>query len=136
VAQVFWSFRIMVGVGVLMLVASWTGLWVVFRRRQAPRWLLRGFAAMTFSGWIAVLAGWLTTEIGRQPWLVYGILTTAEAASKVPGGHIALTLAGYGLVYTLLLLSYIVVVTQLAIKEAAGESPPEPVNPAFTPGAA
>ena len=136
VAQVFWSFRIMVGVGVLMLLASWTGLWVVLRRRQTPRWLLRTFAAMTFSGWIAVLAGWLTTEIGRQPWLVYGILTTAEAASDVPGSHIALTLVGYAATYSLLLVSYMVVVTQLAIKEAAGEKTPEPVNPAFTPGAA
>jgi len=136
VAQVFWSFRIMVGVGVLMLLLSWAGLWVVVRRKRTPRWLLRTFAAMTFSGWIAVLAGWLTTEIGRQPWLVYGILTTAEAASDVPGSHIALTLVGYAITYSLLLVSYMVVVTQLAIKEAAGEKTPEPVNPAFTPGAA
>jgi cytochrome d ubiquinol oxidase subunit I len=136
VAQVFWSFRIMVGVGVLMLLLSWAGLWTVVRRGRAPRRLLLCFAAMTFSGWVAVLAGWLTTEIGRQPWLVHGILATADAASDVPGSHIALTLAGYAIVYTLLLVSYMVVVTQLAIKEAAGEKPPEPVNPAFTPGAA
>jgi cytochrome d ubiquinol oxidase subunit I len=136
VAQVFWSFRIMVGVGVLMLLLAWTGLWVLFRRKQAPRWLLASYAAMTFSGWVAVLAGWLTTEIGRQPWLVHGILLTADAASRVPESHIALTLAGYAAVYSLLLASYIVVVTQIAIKEAAGEQPPEPVNPAFNPGAA
>lgn len=126
----------MVGVGVLMLLLSWAGLWTVVRRGRTPRRLLLCFAAMTFSGWVAVLAGWLTTEIGRQPWLVHGILATADAASDVPGSHIALTLAGYAIVYTLLLVSYMVVVTQLAIKEAAGEKPPEPVNPAFTPGAA
>ena len=86
------------------------------------------FAGMTFSGWVAVLAGWLTTEIGRQPYLVYGVLTTAEAASDVPASHIAITLVGYALVYSLLLVSYMVVVTQLAIKEAAGEKPAEPVE--------
>ena len=91
---------------------------------------------MTFSGWVAVLAGWLTTEIGRQPYLVYGLLTTAEAASDVPASHIAFTLVGYAVVYSLLLVSYMVVVTQLAIKEAAGEKTPEPVNPAFQSGIA
>jgi cytochrome d ubiquinol oxidase subunit I len=131
VLQVFWSFRIMVGVGVLMLLLSWAGLWQALRRRDPPRWMLLAFAGMTFSGWVAVLAGWLTTEIGRQPWLIYGVVTTAEAASRVPGTHIALTLAGYAIVYTLLLVSYVVVVTQLAIKDAAGKKPPEPVNPAF-----
>jgi cytochrome d ubiquinol oxidase subunit I len=134
VAQVFWSFRIMVGVGVLMLLVSWTAAWVEWRRRDAPRWLLKAMAAMTFSGWVAVLAGWITTEVGRQPYLVYGILTTAEAASKVPGSHIALTLAGYAAVYTLLLVSYVVVVTQLATKEAAGDA--SKIDPAFQPGAA
>jgi cytochrome d ubiquinol oxidase subunit I len=134
VAQVFWSFRIMVGMGVLMLLVSWAAAWVEWRRRDAPRWLLRAMAAMTFSGWVAVLAGWITTEVGRQPYLVYGILTTAEAASDVPGSHIALTLAGYAIVYLLLLVSYMVVVTQLAIKEAAGE--PSKIDPAFQPGAA
>jgi len=136
VMQVFWSFRIMVGVGMLMLVLSWGALWYQLRRRESPRWLLLLFAGMTFSGWVAVLAGWLTTEIGRQPYLVYGVLTTAEAASDVPASHIAITLVGYALVYSLLLVSYMVVVTQLAIKEAAGEKPAEPVNPAFQSGTA
>ena len=130
VAPVFWSFRVMVGVGVLMLLLSWTGGWFVMRRKE-PRLLLLGFAGMTFSGWVAVLAGWLTAEIGRQPYLVYGVLTTAEAVSDVPGSYVAATLVSYSLVYASLLLSYIVVVTQLAVKDAAGEKPPEPVNPAF-----
>ncbi|HEX4986540.1 MAG TPA: cytochrome ubiquinol oxidase subunit I [Burkholderiales bacterium] len=134
VAQVFWSFRVMVGVGVLMLLVSWIAAWMLWRGRDAPRWLLRAMAAMTFSGWIAVFAGWLTTEIGRQPYLVYGVLTTAEAASSVPAPYIALTLAGYAIVYALLLGSYTVVVTQLALKEAAGER--TAVDPAFQPGAA
>lgn len=120
VVQVFWSFRVMVGVGVLMLAVSWLGSGCLLRRREPPRWLLRVFSGMAFSGWVATLAGWLTTEIGRQPFLVYGVITTAETASSVPASHIALTLAGYALVYALLLVSYMVVLTQLALKEAGG----------------
>ena len=121
VAPVFFAFRVMVGVGMLMLSLSWLGAWLLLRRREFPRWLLRIFAGMTFSGWVATLAGWLMTEIGRQPYIVYGVITTAETASSVPASHIALTLIGYALVYALLLISYMVVVTQLARKEAEGK---------------
>ena len=131
VAPVFWSFRVMVGVGVLMLALSWSGACYLLRRREFPRWFLQGFAAMAFSGWVAVLAGWLTAEIGRQPYVVYGVITTAETASDVPAPYIALTLVSYLVVYTLLLISYMVVVTQLAVKDAAGENSPELVNPSF-----
>jgi cytochrome d ubiquinol oxidase subunit I len=115
----------MVGIGMLMLVSAWIGGWVLWRRGELPRWMLRGFATLTFVGWIATLAGWLTTEIGRQPYLVYGMLTTAEAASTVPAGNIALTLIGYTAVYTLLLISYLIVVTQMARKEAEGSPQPQ-----------
>ncbi|HYL17733.1 MAG TPA: cytochrome ubiquinol oxidase subunit I [Burkholderiales bacterium] len=125
VAPLFFTFRLMVGIGMLMLASAWIGGWVLWRRGELPLWMLRGFAALTFVGWIATLAGWLTTEIGRQPYLVYGMLTTAEAASTVPAGHIALTLIGYAAVYTLLLVSYMIVVTQMARKEAEGSSQPQ-----------
>jgi len=118
VATVFWTFRIMVGMGVLMLLSAWLTSAYLLARRTVPRWLLTGLAAMTFSGWIAVLAGWLTTEIGRQPFIVYGVITTAETASDVPAPHIALTLVAYAAVYALLLVSYMVVLTQLAGKDA------------------
>lgn len=132
VMPVFWSFRIMVGTGLLMLAFAWGAAWYLLRKRELPRWLLLGLAVMTFSGWIATLAGWMTTEIGRQPYLVYGVMTTAEAASDVPAGNIALTLAGYAIVYVLLLISYMVVLTQLALKESRGE--PTPLVPsAFHP---
>ena len=121
VAPVFWTFRVMVGVGMLMLAASWLAALSLLRRRECPRWLLRAYAAMTFAGWIGVLAGWLTTEIGRQPYLVYGVMLTADAVSDVPARYVAMTLVAYALVYSLLLISYMVVVTQLAIKEAEGK---------------
>lgn len=122
VAPVFFTFRLMVGVGVLMLATAWLAAWVLWRRREAPRWLLLGLSAMTFSGWVATLAGWLTAEIGRQPYLVYGVITTAETASTVPAASIALTLAGYAAIYTLLLVSYLIVVTQLARQESVVSS--------------
>lgn len=120
VASVFWSFRVMVGVGVLMLAFAWLAGAYLLRRRELPVWLLRGLSAMAFSGWVAVLAGWLTTEIGRQPYLIYGVMMTAEAASDVPAPQIALTLFAYAAVYSLLLVSYMVVVTQLAGREVGG----------------
>jgi len=116
VAPVFWSFRIMVGVGVLMLALSWTGVFVL--RRATPTWLLWWFAAFTFSGWIATLAGWMVTEIGRQPWLVTGILRTAEAAGSASGAELGASLTAYALTYAALLLSYMVVLTHLGGKGA------------------
>ena len=76
----------MVAVGVLMLLASWLAWWQLRRRGEPAPWLARVLVAMTFSGWVATLAGWFVTEIGRQPWLVTGILRTADAASSVGGG--------------------------------------------------
>jgi cytochrome d ubiquinol oxidase subunit I len=114
VAPVFWSFRIMVAVGVLMLALSWIGLFVL--RKATPRWLLWAFAAFTFSGWIATLAGWMVTEIGRQPWLVTGILRTADAVGEASGAALGASLTAYALTYAALLLSYMVVITHLAGK--------------------
>jgi cytochrome d ubiquinol oxidase subunit I len=133
VAQVFWTFRIMVGMGMLMLAASWLGAFMLLRKHEMPRWLLRGYAALTFSGWIAVLAGWLTTEIGRQPYVVYGVILTADTASNVAAPYIMTTLIGYTLVYGLLLVSYMVVLTQLARKEAEGKGREEPLLGALGP---
>jgi len=114
VAPVFWSFRIMVGMGVLMLVLAWTGTLIL--RKRTPRWLLWAFAGFTFSGWVATLAGWMVTEIGRQPWLVTGILRTADAAGDVSGAELGASMTGYVLTYGALLLSYMVVLTHLSGK--------------------
>nr|WP_315465169.1 cytochrome ubiquinol oxidase subunit I [uncultured Rhodoferax sp.] len=120
VAPVFWAFRVMVGVGLLMLAVSWLAVWQVRKRGLQP-WLARVLVGMTFSGWVALLAGWYVTEIGRQPWLVYGVLSTAEAASKVPASNIALTLAMYLMLYAALLFAYVRVVFYLARKAAKTE---------------
>lgn len=120
VAPVFWAFRVMVGVGLLMLAVSWLAVWQV-RKHGLQLWLARVLVGMTFSGWVALLAGWYVTEIGRQPWLVYGVLTTAQAASEVPASNIALTLAMYLTLYAALLFAYVRVVFYLARKAAKTE---------------
>ena len=114
VAPVFLAFRVMVGVGVLMLLLAWIGAYRLRKSSVPGTGLLWCYAAMTFSGWIAVLAGWIVTEIGRQPWLVTGILRTAEAAGEASGAELGASLTGYVVVYSLLLLSYMVVITHLA----------------------
>lgn len=120
VAPVFWAFRTMVGVGLLMLAVSWLGVWQV-RKRGLQTWLARVLVGMTFSGWVALLAGWYVTEIGRQPWLVYGVLRTAQAASQVPAQNIAFTLVMYLVLYAALLAAYVSVVFHLARKAAKTE---------------
>jgi cytochrome d ubiquinol oxidase subunit I len=82
--------------------------------------------AMTFSGWVATLAGWYVTEIGRQPWLVTGVLTTAEAASAVPAAMIGTSLAMYLAIYAVLIVAYLSVLFHLAAKAKHGLAPPAP----------
>ena len=125
VAPLFWGFRIMVGIGLLMLAVSWWGTWRLWRRKEASPWLARALVAMTFSGWIATLAGWYVTEIGRQPWLVTGVLTTADAASKTPAPMILTTLLMYLATYAVLLGAYVTVLFYLARIGAKPTGEPE-----------
>ncbi|WP_290523799.1 cytochrome ubiquinol oxidase subunit I [Alcanivorax sp.] len=122
VAPVFWSFRVMVGVGTLMVLVGWWAVWRLFRTRDessaAHPWLLRALSVMTFSGWVAVLAGWYVTEIGRQPWIVDGLLRTSEVVADHSSATVAGTLFGYVLLYAFLLVAYIAALRYLATKPA------------------
>ncbi|HEY3048764.1 MAG TPA: cytochrome ubiquinol oxidase subunit I [Polaromonas sp.] len=128
VAPVFWAFRIMVGVGLMMLAVSWACTFQLAPWKKDPARTLtplhaRLLVAMTFAGWLALIAGWYVTEIGRQPWLVTGVLTAAEAASKVPAPRIAFTLALYLSLYAALIAAYVSVLLYLARhKTEAGQS--------------
>lgn len=113
VLPVFLAFRIMVGTGLLMLALAWSSL---FFLKDPPRWLLWSFAGFTFSGWVATLAGWIVTEVGRQPWLVTGILRTADAVGEASGAELGASLTAYALTYAALLVAYMVVITHLAGK--------------------
>jgi cytochrome d ubiquinol oxidase subunit I len=120
----FFAFRVMVGMGMLMLLTSWPAWWLcrraLWQPARLPRWLLWILAGMTFSGWVATLAGWYVTEIGRQPFIVFGLLRTAEVASSVAAPMIALTLAMYIAMYLALISAYVAVLGYMAQK---GEAP-------------
>lgn len=93
VAIVFWSFRIMVGIGLLMLLTGWLGVFLYWRNKlYDAHWFHAMAAAMMPSGFIAVLAGWFVTEVGRQPWTVYGVLRTGQSVSPVLPEYIAISL--------------------------------------------
>ena len=120
VAPLFFAFRIMVGVGLLMLVAAWAGVWMYRRARwdaQAlPRRFLQLLAAMTFAGWLATVSGWYITEIGRQPFIVFGLVRTADVVSKTPAPMIAVTLSLYVTLYIALVIAYVTVLKYMAEK--------------------
>ncbi|WP_149536585.1 cytochrome ubiquinol oxidase subunit I [Siccirubricoccus phaeus] len=100
VPLVFWAFRIMVGMGLLMIGLGLVSLWLRLRRRlyETP-WFLRWAVAMGPSGLIAVTFGWITTEAGRQPFTVYGLMRTAESASPIAAPALAASLAAFIVVY-------------------------------------
>jgi cytochrome bd ubiquinol oxidase subunit I len=99
---VFWSFRIMVGMGLLMLLLGALGLALRLRNRlYDTRWFQRFALAMGPSGLIALLAGWITTEVGRQPWVVYGVLRTADAVSPLSSQQVGTSLLIFIIVYFL-----------------------------------
>ena len=134
VAPVFWGFRVMVGMGLLMLAVSWWAAWTLWRQRAATgealltRLQLRVLAAMTFSGWLATLAGWYVTEIGRQPFMVYGVLRTADLVAPHAPGMVLSTLLAYLAVYAFLLLAYIGVLMYMA-QHPAMPTPDTPQSP-------
>jgi cytochrome d ubiquinol oxidase subunit I len=116
VTPIFWAFRVMVGVGLLMVLVSWATSIRFIRGLEISKLLAVSLVAMTFSGWLALEAGWYVTEVGRQPWLVYGILKTNDAASLVSSPNILLTLITYLSLYVVLLCSFIAAIFHLAKK--------------------
>jgi cytochrome bd ubiquinol oxidase subunit I len=135
VGPVFFAFRIMVGVGLLMIAMGFTGAWLWWRKRLFDsRWYLLPVAWSWWLGFVAVVAGWVVTESGRQPWIAYGILRTADATSPVPGASIATTLVLFVLVYSVVFAMGIYYINRLINKGPEGRAvePPEmgsPVRP-------
>jgi cytochrome d ubiquinol oxidase subunit I len=125
VLPVFWSFRVMVGVGLLMLAVSWLSAWQLRRGGSLGPRAAKLLVAMTFSGWVATLAGWWVTEIGRQPWLVHGVLLTRDAASATPVPLLGISLGLYLSIYAFLIVSYVGVVFHLARKRKSVDAEPE-----------
>lgn len=118
VASVFWSFRVMVGLGLLMLLVSWWACIQLWRHNRLGVGTHKVLFIMTFSGWVAVLAGWYVTEIGRQPWMVTGVVSVSEVVADHPAGLVLSSLVAYALIYAFLLVSYIGAVFYLSSKPA------------------
>jgi cytochrome d ubiquinol oxidase subunit I len=138
VAPVFWSFRVMVGTGLAMLALSWGAVLLMWRRggpQGLPRPVLWATVAMTFAGWLATLAGWYTTEIGRQPWLVTGVLTTDAAVGDVAPAMVVSSLSAYLAIYAFLLACYVGVLFHLANKGGRVGPQPDPKLSAAVEGA-
>ncbi|MCK8600638.1 cytochrome ubiquinol oxidase subunit I [Desulfoferrobacter suflitae] len=101
VAAVFWSFRIMVGIGILMIVTGLSGLVLFLRKRLFDtRWFQYWCMALTPAGFLAVLAGWLVTEVGRQPYIIQGYMRTADAGSPLLSTPVAMSLTAFIVTYS------------------------------------
>jgi cytochrome d ubiquinol oxidase subunit I len=134
---VFFAFRLMVLIGLCMIGTGWIGVWLWWRGRLfASRWFLKPAAQVWWAGFVAVISGWVVTESGRQPWLVHGILRTADAASPVPGGSIAVTLVMFVLVYGIVFSMGIYYINRLiangpqgrAVEPPRGGTPRRPLS--------
>ena len=133
VVPVFFAFRIMLAIGFFMIAAALFGAWLLWRGRLfTTRWYLQFVAQTWWIGFVAVIAGWVVTESGRQPWIVHGILRTADATSPVQGATIATTLALFVLVYGVVFSAGIYFINRLIAKGLAGSAvqPPKPGTPA------
>lgn len=125
---VFWAFRVMVGLGLLMIGLGLWGAWLVWRRRLTENRLFLRFAVlMGPAGFVAVIAGWVVTEVGRQPWVVQGLVRTADAVSPVTAGSVATSLLIYITVYAIVFVAGAIYILRL-LREGpvAGAAEPRP----------
>jgi len=123
-AIVFWSFRIMVALGFAMVgLGLWSLVQRLRRRLFDSPWLLGSAVVMGPSGFAAVLAGWVTTEVGRQPWTVYGLLTTAQSASPLEAPAVGASLLAFIIVYFAVFGAGTFYVLRLMAKPPAGGVP-------------
>jgi cytochrome d ubiquinol oxidase subunit I len=136
----FWSFRVMVGLGFLMVgLGLWSGYARLRGRLYEWRWLHRAAVAMAPAGFLAILAGWITTEVGRQPWTVYGMLRTADSAAPLDAPAVAGSLLAFVVIYFAVFGAGVVYVLRLLAKPpgAGGEEPTGPMHAtAFSTGTA
>jgi cytochrome d ubiquinol oxidase subunit I len=127
VMSVFFAFRIMLAIGFFMIAASLYGAWLWWRSRLfATRWYLHVMAHAWWIGFVAVLSGWVVTESGRQPWIVQGLMRTADATSPVLAGAVLSTLALFVLVYGIIFSAGIYYINRLLAKGLDTDAPAAP----------
>jgi cytochrome d ubiquinol oxidase subunit I len=129
----FFAFRIMVGLGALMLLLVATSCWLRYRGTLfESRWFLTASMLMVPSGFLAVLAGWTTTEVGRQPWVVYGLLRTADAVPpSLTGANALASLLAYMAVYLIIFPTGILMMVRLVRKGPDSAQQPVPTTGAY-----
>lgn len=120
-AMVFYGFRVMYGIAIAMFGVGCAALWLRWKRRLfTTRWFLRALVAMTPSGILATLGGWYLAETGRQPWVIFGLLRTADAVSPVPAQTLLATLIAFACMYTLFMAAFLLFVRRI-IRRGPGE---------------
>lgn len=130
VVIVFWSFRIMFAIGMLMLFIGWFGAWQVWRGDlQRHRWFLQLCFLSGPLGFIAVISGWITAEVGRQPWTVYGLLRTVDSVSPVTAAAVGTSLIVFVFVYAIVFSAGSWYLFKLAWAGPPTEVEPEPTKP-------
>jgi cytochrome d ubiquinol oxidase subunit I len=127
VVPVFFAFRIMIGIGFLMIAIGLFGAFLWWRGKLVTtRWYLRIVQHGWWLGFVAVLCGWITTEVGRQPWIAYGILRTADAISPVSAASVLATLVMFVIVYGIVFSGGLYYLNRLIVKGPEGRAVEEP----------
>jgi cytochrome d ubiquinol oxidase subunit I len=112
--MVFYGFRIMYGVAILMFSVATASLWLRWKRKLfTSRWFLRCLVVMTPSGIVATLGGWYLAETGRQPWVIFGLLRTTDAVSPVPAGTLLATLIAFICIYAFVMAAFLIFVARI-----------------------
>ncbi len=130
---IYWTFRIMVGVGMLMAAVSLFSLYLVLKNQvERPRWFLRLLPFGIALPYLANTSGWLMAELGRQPWIVFGLMRTSDAVSPaVSGGEALASLLIFTVVYGALMVADIYLLAKYSRVPAAPETVPPLARPAF-----
>ena len=135
VAVTFWAFRVMVGIGILMIaVGLWGALLWAAKRLDGAKLFHRASMAMGGSGFLAVLAGWITAEVGRQPYVVYGVLRTADAVSPVGAGEVGVSLIVYMIVYAIVFSAGALYILRIMLRGPEREGAPLKLKMPHAPG--
>ncbi|WP_430421969.1 cytochrome ubiquinol oxidase subunit I [Phenylobacterium sp.] len=122
---VFWAFRVMVGLGLLMIGLGAWGVWLIWRRRlEQTRPFLWAAVAMGPAGFLAVISGWVVAEVGRQPWTVTGVLRTADSVSPIGAGEVTASLLGFMIVYAVIFTVGVLYILRLIAEGPKPEDAP------------
>ncbi len=135
VLPVFWAFRVMVGLGVAMIGLGFWGAWLCWRGKiSQARAFLRSCVLMAPMGFVAVVAGWMVAEIGRQPYVIYGLLRTEDAVSPIGAGEVSTSLLAFLIVYASVFSAGAIYILRLLAEGPVAIAPQEPSDPPRPPG--